>query len=167
VVDNREQWAIQELSGSNVSASFGAGAFGVGIGVQAGVVEYHFLLVNSKTKQMSQCRFFGPAAGAGVGPGGLKPSVGPGGGMSLTQGSHTWDVFFTKAGAGFDDFAGAATWVEPAGLGLGSSISVKARLTFHGLGVTAKVSTGNTIGTPGSTASIGNFRLKPPIQLQL
>jgi len=166
-VDTRVPWAIQELTGSNVGASFGAGAFGIGIGVQAGTVEYHFLLVNLRTKQMAQCRYFGGAGGAGVGPSGLKPSVGPGGGFSFTQGSHTWDTFFTKAGTGFDDFAGFARWTEPAGLGLGTSVSVKASLTFGGLGVTVRVSTGNTIGMPGSLISAGNFLLKPPVQLQL
>jgi hypothetical protein len=167
VVDTRVPWAIQELTGTNVSASFGAGAFGVGVGVHGGSVEYHFLLVNLRTRQMAQCRYFGPAAGAGVGPSSLKPSVGPSAGMSMTQGSHTWDKFFTKAGTTFDDFAGSASWVEPAGLGLGSSISLKSMLKFNGLGVTVRVTTGNTIGTPGSLASYGNFHLKPPVQLTL
>jgi len=166
-VDTRVPWAIQELSGFNVGVSFGAGGFGVGAGVQAGTVEYHFLLVNLRTRQMAQSRFFGPAIGAGVGPGGLKPGLGPSASMSATQGSHTWDTFHSKAGTDFDNFSGAASWVEPAGLGLGSDISAKAILTFHGLGVTVRVSTGHTIGTPGSLASHGNFHLKPPVQLQL
>ena len=87
--------------------------------------------------------------------------------MTLTQGSHTWDTFETKDGTDFDSFAGSATGVEPARLGLGSSISVKPMLTFRGLGVTVRVSTCNTIGTPGSLASVGDFHLKPPVQLQL
>ncbi len=147
--------------------SFGANLPLVGAALQAGAVEYHFLLVNLKTKQMAQCRYFGAAVGAGVGPAGLKPGVGPGGDLSLTQGSHTWDRFKTKAGTGFDSFAGGATWVEPAGLGLGSNISVRAMLGLNGLSITVRVSTGHTIGTPGSLASVGNFFLKPPVQLQL
>jgi hypothetical protein len=166
-VDTRVPWAIQELSGSNVGASVGAG-FIVGISAQAGMIEYHFLLVNRRTQQMAQCRYFGAGIGESVGPSGAGRSIGPGGGFSLTQGSHTWDNFNTKAGTGFDDFAGSATWNEPLGLGLGTSTSAgKARLTFNGLGVTVEVSTGNAIGTPGSLLSTGNFRLQPPVQLQL
>ncbi|MBL8232292.1 MAG: OmpA family protein [Bryobacterales bacterium] len=164
--DNRVPWAILELSGFHVGVSVGFGAFGVGAGVQVGTVEYHFLLFNMRTRQMAECRFLGPAAGGGLGPNSLKPGVGPSAGMSMTQNSNAWDTFHTKAGIGFDDFAGSASWVEPGGLGLGSSISLKAELTFHGLDVTARVSTGHTIGTPGSLVSRGNFRVKAPFQTQ-
>jgi hypothetical protein len=165
-VDTRVPWAIQELTGFNVGVGIGVGVLIAGVGVQAGTVEYHFLLVNRRTRQMAQCRYFGVAAGGGNQPGGLKPGPSIGGGLSLTQGSHTWDTFQTRAGAGFDDFAGSATWAE-AGVGLGSSISAKAELSFHGLGVRVRVTTGNTIGFPGALFSVGNFFLKPPVQLQL
>jgi len=168
IVADDVPWAIMELSGFNVGASFGLGAFFVSAGVQAGTVEYHFLLVNSRTRQMAQCRYFGPAGGAGVSSGGAKPGFGPSGGMSMTQSSNTWDKFKSKPGIGFNDFAGLASWFEPGSVGLGSSISAKALLTFHGLGLTVEVSTGNTIGTPGTLLSpLGNFYLKPPVQLQL
>jgi len=163
-------WAIQELTGVNVSVSFGASAFLVGIGAQAGSVEYHFLLFNRRTRQMAQCRYIGFGAGVGVGPatgGGLKPGIGPGAGISFTTGSKTWDTFESAPGTGFDDFAGAADWHEPASLGLGTSVSSKAILVLKGLGISIFVSTGNSTGTPGSMVSTGNFRLKPPVQLQL
>lgn len=164
-VDNRVPWALRELSGFNVGATFGGGGFGVGASVQAGTVEYHFLLVNVRTRQMAQCRFFGVGGGGGVGPGGIKPSFGPGIGFSMTQASNKWDEFRTKAGTGFDDFSGAATWFE-AGLGLGTSTSI-ARLAFSRVGLAVLVTTGRTIGTPGNIMSAGHFRLKPPVQLQL
>jgi hypothetical protein len=165
VVDTRVPWAIQELTGFNVAVGASVGGFGAGIGLQAGTVEYHFLLVNSRTKQMSQCRFFGGAGGGGVGPGPIKPGPSIGPSFSMTQGSHTWDQFVTPAGKGFDDFAGTAIWKE-AGAGLGSTISA-ARLTCSNLGLTISVTTGATIGTPGALISAGNFFLKPPVQLQL
>ncbi len=165
-VDTRVPWAITELSGFNVGASFGASAYFIGAGIQAGSVEYHFLLVNLRTREMSQCRYFGGAVGVSGGTAPRKPGIGPGGGMSFTQASHTWDRFYTKAGTSFDDFAGFARWTEPGGVGLGSSVSFKSTLTFGGLGASAEVTTGRTIGTPGSLLSAGNFHLKPPVQLQ-
>jgi len=167
-VDTRESWAIMELSGSNVAATIGPSFLFVSAQLQAGTVEYHFLLVNRKTKQMSQCRYFGGAAGgtAGVSTSPKASGLGLiGGGLSLTEPSHTWDTFHTKAGSGFDDFAGGAGWVE-AGAGMGTDIG-KCRLTFYGLGVTVTVTTGHSIGTPGFLLSTGNFHLKPPMQLQL
>jgi outer membrane protein OmpA-like peptidoglycan-associated protein len=165
VVDNRVPWAIQEISGVNVGASFGGGGFGLGAGVQAGTIEYHFLLVNQRTREMAQCRYFGAGGGGGVGPGGLKPSLGPSVSFSLTQASHIWDVFRTKGGTSFGDFEGAATWFE-ASVGLGTSTGV-ARIKFSRLGITVPVSTGRTIGTPGSFISAGDFHLRAPVQLQL
>lgn len=162
-VDARVPWAIQQLSGFNIgiSQTF-LGGFGIGASVQAGTVEYHFLLVNLRTRQMAQCRYFGPAVGVGLSP---NPSLAAG--MSATQASHTWDTFHTRAGISFDDFSGLASWIEPGGIALGSNLSAPATLKFHRLDVSVRVSTGHTIGTPGSLASQGNFHLKPPVQLQL
>lgn len=167
VVDTRVPWAIMELSGFNLGPSIGINAV-ISAGVQAGTVEYHFLLVNQRTKQMSQCRYFGGFVGSTFGPAtNLKPQLGPSFGISMTQSSNTWDTFSTPAGTTFESFEGAAGWNEPGGLGLGSSISIPARLTFRGVGIVVNVSTGHTIGTPGSLLSAGNFHLKPPVQLQL
>lgn len=163
-------WAIQELNGVNVSASFGVNAFLISVGVQGGSIEYHFLLFNRRTRKMAQCSYFGLGGGVGAGPapsGGLKPTVGPGAGISLTTGSKTWDTFETAPGTDFDDFAGAADWHEPASLGLGTSVSTKAILVLRRLGISIFVSTGSSTGTPGAMVSTGNFRLKPPVQLQL
>jgi hypothetical protein len=158
-VDTRVPWAIQELTGFNIGVGVSVGALGLSVGVQAGTVEYHFLLVNSRTRQMAECRYFGPAAGGGVSLKAFDP------GFSITKGSHVWDKFKTPAGTGFDDFAGGASWQE-AGVGLGTGTS-KNRLFLHGLGITVDVSTGVTLGTPSATVSTGNFFLKPPMQLQL
>lgn len=164
-VDTRVPWAIQELSGFNVGVGVSVGALGLSVGVQAGSVEYHFLLVNLRSRQMAQCRFAGPALGSGLAQGGLKPGASAGPSFSITKGSHTWDTFQTPAGTTFDDFSGAATWAE-AGLNLGTSIS-KCRLFLHKLKIDVFVSTGFSVGTPGTVTSFGNFHLKPPVQLQL
>ena len=167
VVDTRVPWAIMELSGFNMGPSIGINAV-ISAGVQAGTVEYHFLLVNQRTKQMSQCRYVGGFIGSTFGPAtNLKPQLGPSFGLSMTQSSHTWDTFTTPGGTTFDSFAGSASWNEPGSLGLGSSVSVPARLSFTKIGIVVNVSTGHTIGTPGSLVSFGNFHLKPPVQLQL
>ena len=171
VVADNVPWAIQELSGFNVGIGASVTALGLSLGATAGGVEYHFLLVNSRTKQMAQCRFAGPAISGGPSLGGslptVKPSVSVGPTFSLTKGSHTWDVFQTPGGTDFSSFEGQATWIEPASLALNTSISVPAELRFAGLGITVRVSTGTTIGTPGALQSIGTFHLKPPVQLQL
>jgi hypothetical protein len=165
-VDTRVPWAIQELSGFNVAVGASIGALGMSIGVNAGSVEYHFLLVNSRTRQMAQCRYFGAAAGAGAAPSSsIKPGASAAPSFSITPGSHKWDSFMTPGGIGFDDFAGSASWSE-ASVNTGFNLSV-AKLTIHKLGLTIDVSTGTPIGTPGALTSLGNFFLKPAMQLQL
>jgi OmpA family len=167
VVDTHVPWAIMELSGFNLGPSVGINAV-LSAGVQAGTIEYHFLLVNLRTRQMAQCRYFGGFIGGTFGPTtSLKPQLGPSFGISMTQSSNTWNSFSTPAGTTFESFAGAAGWNEPGSLGFGSSISIPARLNFLGIGIVVNVSTGHTIGTPGSLVSAGNFHLKPPLQLQL
>jgi hypothetical protein len=164
-VDTRIPWAIQELSGFNVGIGVSVGAFGLSVGVQAGTVEYHFLLVNSRTRQMAQCRYFGAAVSDGLSKGGLKPGMSAGPGFSITQGSHVWDSFKTPGGGDFESFSGSASWVE-AGVGTGTNIS-KNKLFLHKLGITVLVTTGFTVGVPGALLSTGNFFLKPPMQLDL
>jgi|GEM_PF-1628301 len=168
VIDTREPWAIQELTGFNGGVGAGGNVGPLNVGVQVGTIEYHFLLFNRRTKQMSQCRFFGAAISGGPSLGkSWKPGFSAGPGFSITKGSHTWDQFFTKAGTGFDAFAGAATWFEPFSLALNTDISAKAILKLDSLGISIEVSTGVTIGTSGSAAARGDFFLKPPVQLNL
>jgi hypothetical protein len=173
----QEPWAIRQMHGSQVGIGVSAEAFGLGIGVGGGLVEYHFLLVHRRTKQMAQCRFFGPAGSTGAGPGGrgklppkgpgrLKKVIGPSAEISFTMASKKWNNFSTKKGVGFSDFEGRAVWHDPADLGLGTDISVTATLDLPHLGITVGVDTGKTVGFPSSSVSTGDFRCKPPVQLK-
>ena len=119
---------------------------------------------------MAQCRLYGVAGGASLGVTSLKPkvwSVGPSGGIAWTMSSKTWNTFSTPAGTTFDDFEGEATWGDPASLGLTTSMSVPARLKFVKLKTEVKVNTGQTLGTPSSTAGVGSFNCGTPVQLHL
>ncbi len=166
-IGGSEPWTIRQIYGHNVGVSYGANIPLIGFGVGTGLVEYHFLLVNRETQQMAQCRFFGPAGSAGVGPAGATFGVGPSAGMSMTMQSKNWNNFSTKKGVGFSDFDGQATWHEPGSVGLGTDISVPSTLELRNLGISVSVQTGRTIGFPGSALSSGSFRCKPPVQLKL
>ncbi|QEH31749.1 OmpA family protein [Aquisphaera giovannonii] len=172
--DAEGRWTIRQIHGSNASVGFGASVPFAGASVAGSLVEYHFLLVNRKTSQMAQCRFFGPGVSGGVAPadwerlpGAGKVSFGPTGGVSFTMQSKTWNNFSTRKDVDFPSFHGKAVWIEPAGLGLTTSAGVTPRLVLPDVGVTVEVSTGNTIGTPGSTLSAGTFACKEPVPLKL
>jgi hypothetical protein len=185
VADKPEaHWTIRQIFGTNTNAGVGLsiGIPGVGAGIGAGVgvgpIQYSFLLVNRKTAQMSQCTFAGPGVSGGIGvdvPGVSSTSepkskpfgIGPSIGVSITGQSKTWDNFETAGGVDFSDFNGAATWVEPRSVALGTAISARGVLTFRKLGTTARVTTGKTFGFPGSAASFGNFHCGEPVQLHL
>ena len=81
--------------------------------------------------------------------------------------SKIWNNFSTGKDVDFSSFNGKAVWIEPAGLGLTTDINVTPRLVLPDIGVTVEVSTGNTIGTPGSTLSAGSFLCRDPVQLKL
>lgn len=153
---DRSKWSIRQIS------SFSAG-YGVSIpfvaGVGAGLSQVHFLLVNRDTAQMAQCTYFGANVGG---------SLGPDPGFSMTMQSKQWDKFDARAGAGFDDFNGTASWVEPPQVGLGTPYSVaSSRLYIDNLDLVVDVSTGAPIGFPSTSASKGTFQCRAPVQLKL
>lgn len=161
-----ERWTIRQIFGTNTNVGVGVGVPGVGVGAGLGPIQYSFLLVNRKTAQMSQCTFAGPGASGGVGPNNKSFGLGLSIGTSITGQSKTWNNFETTAGVDFSDFNGAATWVEPGGVGLGTDVSAQAVLTFPKLGKTVRVTTGKTFGFPGSAISAGNFYCGAPVQLK-
>ena len=163
----KEKWLIRQIFGQSLSATFGFGGYGFSVGVGAGPIQYSFLIVNQKTRQMMQCTFGGAGISAGLGTssggiGQVKPGFGPGGGVSITGQSKTWDSFETDAGVGFNDFNGPTTWTEPAGAGLGTDFSVQGILHLPRAG-TIRVTTGKTFGTPGAGTSLGNFNCGGPV----
>jgi outer membrane protein OmpA-like peptidoglycan-associated protein len=162
-----ERWAIRQIFGTNTNVGVGLGIPGVGVGAGLGPIQYSFLLVNRKTAQMSQCTFAGPGVSGGAGPNNNSFGAGLSIGLSITGQSKTWDKFETASGVDFSDFNGGAAWVEPIGVGAGTDISAQAVLTFPKLGTTVRVTTGKTMGLPGSAASVGNFHCGEPVQLRL
>jgi OmpA family len=164
------RWTIRQVFGTNTNVGLGVGVPGFGVGAGLGPIQYHFLLVNRKTAQMSQCTFAGPGLSGGIGPN-TTEAHGKGLGLSvstsITAQSKTWDNFQTDGGVDFSDFNGAAVWVEPGGVALSTDISAQAVLRFPKLGTTVRVTTGKTFGFPGSAASFGNFHCGKPVQLHL
>ncbi len=165
--DEREHWTIRQIFGSNTNVGVGVGVPGAGVGVGVGPVDYSFLLVNRKTHKMAQCNFAGPGVSAGVGPNNKSFGAGLSLGTSITGQSKTWNNFTTAKGVDFPDFDGKAAWAEPGGVALGTDISANAKLALPDLGVKTDITTGKTIGFPGSAISVGRFHCGKPVQLHL
>ncbi len=147
-------WTIRQVSGFNISA--GVGFKGVGVG--AGPVQYHFLLVDRREALMAQCTFFGMQGNSGGSPFPV--------GGSLTDASRKWNDFRTRPGITFSDFEGSAVWHEPASLGLGTGKTVTPTLELKGLGQTITVETGDTYGFPATAVSFGYFTCGPTYKLR-
>ena len=147
-------WTIRQVSGWN--ASVGVGISGVGVG--AGPVEYHFLLVNQRDALMAQCTFAGMQGNSGGSPFPV--------GGSVTEVSRKWNDFRTKSGTKYSDFEGRAVWHEPASAGLGTGLTVTPTLELKNIGQTITVETGNTWGFPTTAVSFGYFTCGRPYKLQ-
>ncbi len=165
--DASQHWTTRQIFGTNTNVGVGLGVPGVGAGVGVGPVQYHFLLVNRRTHQMSECTFAGPGVSGGVGPNNKSVGAGLSLGTSITMQSHEWNNFETRSGVGFADFEGQAVWMEPGGVGLTTNISAQATLILPDIGARVKVTTGHTVGFPGSALSYGHFSCKAPVQLHL
>lgn len=167
IINLKEKWTILQTFGQNMNGGVGLGIPGVGVGAGLGPVTYSFLLVNRETSKMAQCTFDGMGVTAGVGPNNKSWGLGPSVGLSITGRSREWNNFETRPGVDFSDFNGTAAWNEPPGVGLGTAISTKGTLAIPSVGARFGVTTGKTVGFPGSSVSTGRFYCGSPVQLHL